>query len=75
MIPDGHALCSLNTALSAVMDTLETVADSETDCQIVAEANGLFSSVNTFEFLLLLTVMLEILGVPNALSQILQQKK
>ena len=41
-----NALRSLNTALSAIMDTLEAVADSETDSRIVAEANGLLVSVN-----------------------------
>lgn len=57
------------------MDTLEAVADNKTDSRVVAEANGLFISVNTFKFILLLIVMLEILCVVNALSQILQQKK
>ena len=51
------------------------MAESEGDSLIVAEANGLVNSVNDFEFLLIFTVMLEILGTTNALSQLLQQKK
>ena len=62
---------SLNTTLSAVLDTLETVAESEGDSRIVAEANGLAISVNTFNFLLIFTIMLEMLGTINALSQLL----
>ena len=57
-----------NTALWAIMDTLEAVADSETDSS-VAETNGLLVSVNAFEFIMLLIVMLEVLGVTNPLSQ------
>ena len=62
---------SLNTTLSAVLDTLEAVAESEGDSRIVAEANGLAISVNTFNFLLIFTIMLEMLGTTNALSQLL----
>ena len=70
------ALHSLNIALAAVLDTLEAVAeDSETDSVIVGEANGLISSVNSFEFVLLLTVMADILAVTNTLNMLLQQKK
>ena len=50
------------------------MAESEGDSQIVAEANGLAISVNTFEFLLIFTIMLEILGTTNASNQLLQQK-
>lgn len=51
------------------------MAESEGDSRMVAEANGLAISVHTFEFLLIFTIMLEILGTTNALSQLLQQKK
>ena len=57
------------------MDTLEEVAESESDSRIVAEANGLVNLVNAFELILIFTVMLEVLGTTNALSQLLQQKK
>ena len=70
-----NSLHSLNTALSAILDTLEAVAENESDSRIVAEANGLVNSVSNFEFLLIFIVMLEILGTINALSQLLQQKK
>ena len=70
-----NSLRSLNTALAAVLDTLEEVAESESDSRIVAEANGLVNLVNAFEFILIFTVVLEVLGTTNALSQLLQQKK
>ena len=66
MILDGHVI-----SIRSVLDTLEAVAESEGDSRIVAEANGLAISVNTFNFLLIFTIMLEMLGTTNALSQLL----
>lgn len=72
----ADALRSLNIALSAVLDTLEAITeDSETDSLIVGEANGLISSVYSFEFILLLMVMTDILTITNTLNLLLQQRK
>lgn len=63
-----NSLIAINGTLSAIVSTLEKIADTDRDSRSKSEANGLLNKVCSFEFILSLTVLLDILCYTKSLS-------
>ncbi|XP_061368801.1 uncharacterized protein LOC133311724 [Gastrolobium bilobum] len=70
-----RSLVSLCTLFDPVLDVLEIIKDDTTLMQAKrSEASGLIMRMQTFEFVLLLNLMIKVLAITNELSQTLQRK-
>ncbi|XP_061364098.1 uncharacterized protein LOC133307586 [Gastrolobium bilobum] len=70
-----RSLVSLCTLFDHVLDVLEIIKDDTTLMHAKrSEASGLMIRMQTFEFVLLLNLMIKVLAITNELSQALQRK-
>lgn len=70
-----RSLVSLYTLFDPVLDVLEIIKDDTTLMHAKrSEASGLMMRMQTFEFVLLLNMMINVLAITNELSQALQRK-
>lgn len=67
-----NSLIAINGTLSAIVSTLEKIADTDRDSRSKSEANGLLNKVCSFD--LSLTVLLDILCFTKSLSDYLQRQ-
>ena len=63
---------AVKSTLPAIVSTLEKIVDSDHDSRSMSGANGLLRKVCSFEFILSLTVLLDILSYTKSLSDYLQ---
>ena len=69
-----NSLIAVNSTLPAIVSTLEKIVDSDHDSRSMSEANGLLRKVCSFEFILSLTVLLDLLSYTKSLSDYLQRQ-
>ncbi|XP_047948935.1 zinc finger MYM-type protein 1-like [Salvia hispanica] len=67
-------LVSLIHLYSSIVDVLEYVGEDGHDDSIRAEADDVLEIINSFEFVFVLHLMKQILGITHELSQVLQKK-
>ena len=69
-----NSLIAVKSTLPAIVSTLEKIVDSDHDSRSMFEANGLLRKVCSFEFILSLTVLLDLLSYTKSLSDYLQRQ-
>ncbi|XP_042035000.1 zinc finger MYM-type protein 1-like [Salvia splendens] len=67
-------LVNLIHLYSSIVDVLEYVGENGHDDSIRAEADDVLEIINSFEFVFVLHLMKQILGITHELSQVLQKK-
>ncbi|XP_042009034.1 zinc finger MYM-type protein 1-like [Salvia splendens] len=67
-------LVNLIHLYSSIVDVLEYVGENGHDNSIRAEADDVLEIINSFEFVFVLHLMKQILGITHELSQVLQKK-
>ena len=67
-------LISLITLLSSIIEVLEIIVDDGMNSEQRCEASNLLDSIQSFDFVLSLHLMRNVLGVTNELSKALQRK-
>ncbi|XP_042035194.1 zinc finger MYM-type protein 1-like [Salvia splendens] len=67
-------LVNLIHLYSSIVDVLEYVGENGHDDSIRAEADDVLEVINSFEFVFVLHLMKQILGITHELSQVLQKK-
>jgi hypothetical protein len=67
-------LCRIVLMWDAVLEVLEIVADDASNGDKKYAASGLLRQIETFEYVLILHLMIKLLGKTNDLSQCLQRK-
>ncbi|XP_042044499.1 uncharacterized protein LOC121790315 [Salvia splendens] len=67
-------LVNLIHLYSSIVDVLEYVGENGLDDSIRAEADDVLEIINSFEFVFVLHLMKQILGITHELSQVLQKK-
>lgn len=67
-------LCRIFLTWDAVFELLEIVADDASNGDNKYAASGLLRQIGTFEYVLILLLMIRLLGQTNELSQCLQRK-
>ena len=69
-----YALVAIKRTYSALKTALEAIAADATDAKHIAAASGLLSHVDTFEFVLMMFLMIQVLEITHDLSQLLQRR-
>ncbi|XP_042051533.1 zinc finger MYM-type protein 1-like [Salvia splendens] len=67
-------LVNLIHLYSSIVDVLEYVGENGHDDSIRAEADDVLEIINSFEFVFVLNLMKQILGITHELSQVIQKK-
>ena len=70
----GLTLISVLTIFSSIVEVLEMVVDDETCTEQRCEANNLLVSISSFDFVISLNLMRNILRATQELSKALQRK-
>ena len=69
-----YALMAIMRTYACLLEALKAIADDATDAKHIAEALGLRLSMLSFDFIIVLFIMIKILDLTHNLSQLLQRR-